>query len=227
MQYLTASQAALRLGITPTTLRNWRRAGVVQPAAAPGAGYDPAEIEQLLSQLQAGTLGRLQSGVNRAHAGRLQLPREYGLSGEQQRLLRQLARQFGASGLPLEPLLFLAALRWLERRGELRLRGPSGCWFEARRRCVREALKGWRARLELPEQPPKQPPELPEQPPEPSPVQPPELPDLLARYGPLLRLCDRLEGRIRWGCSTWGCRVWVSVLDRGFGLRRESRWRGR
>lgn len=166
MEYLTATQAALRLGITPATLRNWRRAGVLSARAAHPTEYEVAEIERILTQLQAGTLGRLQSGVNRRHAVRLQLPKEYGLSPEQHRLLRRVADLHRRLALPLEALLYLVALRWLARAGELRLEG-SHAW-EVKRSCVAAALMGWQKRLALPAR--------------------------LEPYEPLLRLCDQLEG---------------------------------
>ncbi|MFM7203398.1 MAG: TaqI-like C-terminal specificity domain-containing protein [Myxococcota bacterium] len=166
MEYLTATQAAFRLGITPATLRNWRRAGVLSASVVHPTAYEVAEIERILTQLQGGTLGRLQSGVNRRHAVRLQLPKEYGLSPEQQRLLRRVAALHRRLALPLEVLLYLVALRWLAKVGELRLEG-SHAW-SVKRPCVADALVGWQKRLELPAR--------------------------LEPYEPLLRLCEQLEG---------------------------------
>jgi excisionase family DNA binding protein len=52
--YLTVGEAAAKLGVSRSTLRNWDRAGKLSPHRHPVNGYrlyDPVELEELLAQI--------------------------------------------------------------------------------------------------------------------------------------------------------------------------------
>lgn len=54
--YLSVSQAADFIGVTPLTLRNWDKAGKLKAARNPINGYriyDKEELEKFLSNFQA------------------------------------------------------------------------------------------------------------------------------------------------------------------------------
>src|SRR5438477_11515842 len=56
VEYLTVTQAAEFLGVSPWTLRNWDRAGKLRPARHPVNGYRIYKHEDLEAVLQADTL---------------------------------------------------------------------------------------------------------------------------------------------------------------------------
>lgn len=119
MSKVSLHEAAKLMGISSATLRNWVKAGHLQPASArPLLLWEDAVLD-LKNKIGRGFWPKLQTRANKANSATQRLPEEY---TEDSGLITHIAGLMAAlkgKRLAIETAVFYAALRFLHMNGEV------------------------------------------------------------------------------------------------------------
>ena len=152
MATLSVTEAARQIGVSTATVRNWAKAGHIEPVPGDRLSFDEGEVSRVKADLASGRLGRLRSRANKTKSDTRFVPTEYADSDNIFRVTSQLYQLQANNCLSKESLLFFAALRRLERAGDVNadsgmlLRDqPAQCFDRLtwRRECVRNEMQHW------------------------------------------------------------------------------------
>ncbi len=147
MATLNLAEAARMIGVSSATVRNWVRAGLVQPLPDRNAGFDESEISRLKSDLVAGRLPRLRSRANKTKSDSQFVPAEYAENKAVHDTVVRLSEWRKKHDVSVETLLFFVAIRLLERAGDLATSLQEFDRVTWRRNCVRDEMRQWHGTL--------------------------------------------------------------------------------
>ncbi|MCL2000941.1 MAG: N-6 DNA methylase [Planctomycetes bacterium] len=155
MNFLSLREAAQLLGVSRATVRNWNRAGHIAAAAARPLVFEPSEVFALRERIHSNSFNRLRQRANKSASSHRISPEPFdpAVSAE----LVKVIDAASAGDQETAGIVYLAALRILESRDEVRLdpseleRGAlnleAAVW---RRQPVGEAMSAWRRLIAKP-----------------------------------------------------------------------------
>ncbi len=151
MNQISIDKAATIMGVSSATIRNWVKAGLIEPINARPIAFSEESVALLKNQVSSGALQKLQTRANKAQSKNDFIPLEYNSNSGFISILNTILEQFKNHSLAIEPLLFLAALCCLEQNSELKRPIQSDVFdltqAEFTRVLVRQEILGWRTSL--------------------------------------------------------------------------------
>lgn len=152
MKHVTVDHAARIIGVSSATIRNWEKAGYIRSIDTHPLSFMEETILNLKGKIASGSFGRLRMRANKAGSVNTVLPSEYAENSASIERISNLVAQFNLDGLAIEPLLFLAAFRLLESKGEVKRQHERDCfnldsslfWL---RESVKSEMVAWRKSL--------------------------------------------------------------------------------
>lgn len=116
---VSIGQASSLLGVSVATLKNWVKAGYIAPVIVDPMSFTESSVIHLKSELPSVEPSRLRSRANKSWSGEMLLPTEYsndpGVAGQ----IAKAAAFINENNIPISPVLFFAAMRMLEKSGEI------------------------------------------------------------------------------------------------------------
>ncbi len=119
MTHISIEHAAQMMAVSSATLRNWAKTGHIQPVSVRPILFSTDSILHLKTQLDSKSFGRLQTRANKSGAVSHFVPPEYVDNAGLMSHITALVTLVQTEGLPTDVVIFLAALRLLERQGEV------------------------------------------------------------------------------------------------------------
>lgn len=118
---LSVEDAASIIGVSTATIRNWVKAGYLSPTGQRPLLFDEQEVLSLKSLIASGDVARLRARANKSTSDVTSIPMEYMGEASVAAIIEALAAIFDRERdrLSISALLFLAALRVLQLRGEV------------------------------------------------------------------------------------------------------------
>ncbi len=120
MKQVSVDNAAQIIGVSSATIRNWAKAGHINPVCTCPLSFLEDSILHLKSKIGTDSFGKLKTRANKVGSVSNILPSEYAENPNLIAHIENVVAQFKANGLKSEYLLFLAALRLLETECELK-----------------------------------------------------------------------------------------------------------
>lgn len=152
MVLLSTNEAAKILGVSGATVRNWHRVGHLACATRRPLLFDETTVRELLKRIHTNQFSRLRKRANKTAGGHVPIA---AIDNEHiPETVARLNAKLETLRLDPEPVLFMAALRYLEKKGEVSSSGPAGiaatpleelAW---RRSTVGKIMLGWHRRFE-------------------------------------------------------------------------------
>jgi len=147
MKQLSVDQVAQIIGVSSATIRNWQKAGYIDPICTCPLLFLEDSVLRLKSKIGTASFGKLKTRANKIGSVSNIFPAEYAENSELIAHIENIVVQFKANGLKSEHLLFLATLRLLETAGELK-RGQTTDIFDLgsydwTRKSVRATIAEW------------------------------------------------------------------------------------
>lgn len=122
---LTKHQAAEALGVSPETVVNWMRHGILKPARPTGAPlFLRRHVAEVRAKIATGRLDRLNRRANKSRARRRFMPEEYVADGADRSAFLGLKDALLASPLSMEQALLVLSLNRLQAEGLLEFSAP-------------------------------------------------------------------------------------------------------
>ena len=149
---LSLDRAALMLGVSQATVRNWIKAGHLTPASRRPVQFQAGTILNFQSRIISGEVERLRARANKTSSRLRFIPAEYiSLAGGGGAAASVIAL-VQAAELDMAAALFCVAMRLLELSGDVaRIEGADGPQFASfhswRRGAVQQEMKDWCAVL--------------------------------------------------------------------------------
>ncbi len=151
MNQISIDKAAAIMGVSSATIRNWVKAGLIQPINVRPIAFSKESVALLKNQISSGSLQKLQTRANKAQSKNNFIPLEYNTNSGFISTLNNILEQFKTHSLVIEPLLFLATICRLEQNGELKRSVQSDVFdltqAEFTRVSVRQEMLGWQTSL--------------------------------------------------------------------------------
>lgn len=156
MKYVSVEHAAKMIGVSSATMRNWAKAGHICPASTRPLYFLEESVLRLKSKIGSESFGRLKTRANKRGSVSSFLPEEYAENSDLVSCIADIVACFKQENLAIEPVMFLAALRLLEQKGEVTRLSESalfnmanyGCWARQAVKCV---IQDWRKSIILTE----------------------------------------------------------------------------
>ncbi|MBI9103705.1 MAG: N-6 DNA methylase [Spirochaetales bacterium] len=146
-RYLTRKETAAFLGITPDSVRNWTRQGLLDESAG---GYTLVSVMALKKRIESGEVDRLSLRANKSCAKSKFIPLEYLENRAALGTIRNLVDFLENADIGLEEALFLLSINLFIKKGDISsLTTPSLktiLQFQESlypRKCVLDFLSGW------------------------------------------------------------------------------------
>lgn len=148
MKQLSVRSAAAIIGVSSATMRNWAKAGYVHTIQIKPLSFSDVDVLNLKKKLSAGTLQKLKTRANKQGSKVSILPAEYATNIELSKDIQEIVSLRKTSSLDLSAILFFAALRLLELRGEMRRHATTDVgdlqnFHSWRRASVKAEMDGW------------------------------------------------------------------------------------
>lgn len=147
MNRISTAETARILGVSGATVRNWSRAGHLQPVSLRPITFMQDDVLALKERIRTNRFNRLRKRANKSASDKLDNPeiRDAKLAAELDDFVHRLG------DIPVDPakLVFTAALHYLQREKEAELPAPP-LRFDAivwRRQSVRDIMQDWLARI--------------------------------------------------------------------------------
>lgn len=119
MKYVSVDHAAAAVGVSSATIRNWARAGHITPASSRPIMFSEESIFTLKNKMGTDHFKKLKTRANKSSSVNSFLPDEYAGDAEVASQVARVISYVKNQHLETEPVIFLAALRLLELRGEV------------------------------------------------------------------------------------------------------------
>lgn len=120
MKQISVDHAAKIVGVSSATIRNWAKAGHINPVCARPLTFLEESIWSLKNKIGSDSFTKLQTRANKIGSAISTLPAEYAENAGVIAHIENVVALFKNNGLMVEPLLFVAALRLLEAAGEVK-----------------------------------------------------------------------------------------------------------
>jgi hypothetical protein len=151
-KHLSIDRAAEMMAVSSATIRNWAKAGHIEPVSVRPLLFLEESVLSLQDKINSGSFGRLKTRANKAGAVNNFLPEEYAGNPDLIAHISSLVAIVKDEALDTEAVIFLAALRFLEFNGEVRKDGNSDPFrLEAytawARQSVKSVMHAWRTSL--------------------------------------------------------------------------------
>ena len=149
---LSLGRAALMLGVSQATVRNWIKAGHLTPAARRPVQFQEQAILDLQSRIISGEVERLRTRANKTSSRLRFIPAEYTTQAGGRSAAARVLALVRAADLDMTAMLFCVAMRLLELSGDVaRIEGADGpritSFHSWRRRAVEQEMQDWHAAL--------------------------------------------------------------------------------
>lgn len=119
MKHVSVDHAAQIIGVSSATIRNWVKAGHISPASTRPLSFLEESISNLKSKIGSASFGRLKTRANKVGSTSNFLPEEYAENHSLILHISDIVACFKERSLEIEPVIFLATLRLLEKKGEV------------------------------------------------------------------------------------------------------------
>lgn len=151
-KYISADDAAKVIGVSTATIRNWVKAGHIDPASARPLSFLAETISALRQKISSEDFSRLRSRANKASSATRFLPDEYSDNPKLAMRMLNIVECFKRENIDIEPVIFLAAMRLLEVCGEVRRANPRhsfnlDSYSDWARKSVKATILEWRHSL--------------------------------------------------------------------------------
>ena len=152
MKTLSINQAAEIVGVSIATMRNWSKAGYIQPTNRHPLTFSEDSVHLLRRDISTGVFQKLKIRANKACSDNKMFPVEYLSNTNVSGLLENLLECIKNASVELEPLLFATCLRLFEFDGEV-VREPHSDIFEFdsyhswRRASTKKEMQEWHISL--------------------------------------------------------------------------------
>ncbi|MFI4940197.1 MAG: TaqI-like C-terminal specificity domain-containing protein [Burkholderiales bacterium] len=152
IQHLSLDRAAEMMAVSSATIRNWAKAGHIEPVSAHPLLFSEESVSSLQDKINSGSFGRLKTRANKARAVNNFLPEEYAGNPDLIAHISSLVAIVKDDALESEAVIFLAALRLLELNDEVRKESNSDpfnldAYAGWARQSVKLAMHAWRSSL--------------------------------------------------------------------------------
>jgi tRNA1(Val) A37 N6-methylase TrmN6 len=152
MEHISVDEAAQRIGVSSATIRNWVKAGHLTPVSKHPISFLAESLFNLKSQIGSDSFERLKTRANKVGATNHFLPLESLNNPQFVSHLSDILIRFKADELEIEPFLFLATLRLLEEKDEVKKTKNERLfdldnYFLWRRNSVKNLIYYWRKAL--------------------------------------------------------------------------------
>ena len=154
MKHVSVDHAAATIGVSSATIRNWARAGHIVPTSSRPVMFSEESVLSLKNKIGTDSFEKLKTRANKSASASSFLPEEYAGNAELASQIASVVLYVKHERLEIEPVIFLAALRLLELRGEViktiysnpfDLNSYSS-WL---RDSVKSVIADWRSSLEI------------------------------------------------------------------------------
>jgi len=154
MKQVSVERAAQMIGVSSATIRNWVNAGHITPASSRPLSFFDESIINLKSKIGSVSFEKLKSRANKVGATNNFLPEEYAENPSLVFHISNIVDYLKNKNLAIDPVMFLATLRVLEKNGEVMLDkshdlfciGSNTTW---RRQSIRTCMLEWTATLKI------------------------------------------------------------------------------
>jgi adenine-specific DNA methylase len=119
MKHVSVDHAAETIGVSSATIRNWAKAGHIVPTFSRPIMFSEESVLSLKNKIQTDSFGKLKTRANKSASANSFLPEEYAGNAELASKIASVVAYVKHERLEVEVVIFLAALRLLELRGEV------------------------------------------------------------------------------------------------------------
>lgn len=119
MKHLSADHAAEILGISPSTIRNWAKAGHITPVQKRPLTFREDSVRTLKDKIGTDSFEKLKARANKIGSATKVIPIKYSANNELSKCIENIVAKNNTERLKIAPLMFLAAVRLLELHGEM------------------------------------------------------------------------------------------------------------
>jgi len=120
MKHLSVDDAAKIIGVSTATIRNWTKAGYLLPESTRPVSFFEENVLNLKNRIGSESFSRLKIRANKTGSASTFLPEEYADNSKLILHISYIVACIREEALDLEPVMFLATVRLLESRGEVR-----------------------------------------------------------------------------------------------------------
>jgi SAM-dependent methyltransferase len=151
MGIVSLDEAARCLGVSTATIRNWAKAGHITPFSTRPLRFLREDVKCFQDEIASGSFNRLRGRANKTRSRICIAHADQELNSLATKKIEELALAKQAIGLDCNALMFLAALRQLELKEEVRLIRPDrgildlACFGAWKRKCVMLDMQEWAA----------------------------------------------------------------------------------
>ncbi|MCL4758035.1 MAG: N-6 DNA methylase [Rhodocyclaceae bacterium] len=155
MKQVSVDNAAQIIGVSSATIRNWAKAGYINPTSTRPLSFLEESVLNLKEQIGSEAFLRLTTRANKAAASNNFFPEEYAINAALLSHITKISEYLKEEGLDIELVMFLAALHLLADKGEVVLPRGTDELFDLnnctswRRQSVKEVMFGWMASLDV------------------------------------------------------------------------------
>ena len=150
MELCSVDHAARIIGISPATLRNWIKLGLIKPAVSKPLMLSEASLRKLMDNVRSGRVPRLQSRANKTQSA-MRTVAASGANSSPQFIasICHILQAMKDHDLAIEPVIFLASMNLLLQKKEAAGMDSSlsTCPYRQvtrwRRRCVQSCMSDW------------------------------------------------------------------------------------
>lgn len=121
---IDTKNAAIILGVSPATVRNWIKSSLLTVTEEKPACLDRAQVVKLKKRIAEKKISRLTRRANKSKATTHFIPVEYLCNPDSIRAIRAIADYALQERIPLDYLLFLISLNWLIKEGVAAMPSP-------------------------------------------------------------------------------------------------------
>jgi SAM-dependent methyltransferase len=150
-------QAAIKLGVSTATVRNWVKAGHLNPTTHRPIAFNETDVLALREAIRSGDIARLRGRANKSKSSVTSVPHEYAVANKTLGLTASLVDFFtvGQNRVDISAAIFLIALRILELHGEVQASDREivtdlGGFHSWKRASVRAEMSDWLSTISLP-----------------------------------------------------------------------------
>lgn len=152
MKPLSLNHTAAMIGVSVATIRNWTKAGHIQPCNTKPLLFTDRDVAHLQQKLRVGTLSKLRTRANKQAADSTKIPAEYAKNPEFFLSVQAIKDLKQSADLDLSALLFFAVLKYLVLREEVACKsfGSNDVFencYDWRRTAVQHEMSQWRQLL--------------------------------------------------------------------------------
>jgi len=154
MKHVSVDHAAKIIGVSSATIRNWEKAGhIISTSSRPLMFLEESALS-LKNKIGTESFEKLKKRANKSGSATSFLPEEYAENAVLASHIANIVSYVKHENLEIEPVIFLAALRLLESKGEVRKPNSSdpfnlnsySSWL---RNSIKKVIADWRYSFEI------------------------------------------------------------------------------